>query len=108
MPVKGGKMIRVSVLYPRTAGKKFDMEYYKTRHMPLVKERLRPANIEIDAGVPNHLGEPSPYFAVGHMTFDSLEQLALSYAGAVQELHADIPNYTDIEPVVQLSEVFVV
>jgi uncharacterized protein (TIGR02118 family) len=101
-------MVRVSVLYPRTAGKKFDFEYYKNRHMPLVKERLSPINVEIDAGLPNHLGEASPYFAVGYMTFESMEQLAVRYAGAMPELLADIPNYTDIEPIVQLSEVFVV
>ena|SRR6266702_799332 len=98
-------MIRVSVSYPRTAGKQFDMEYYQNRHMPLVKERLAPVKVEIDAGIPNYLGEPSPYIAVGYMTFESMQHLLTSYGAAAQELHADIPNYTDIEPVIQLSEV---
>lgn len=98
-------MIRVSVSYPRTAGKKFDLEYYKNHHMPLVKKRLTPIKVEIDAGVPNHQGEPSPYVAVGYMTFETMEQLVTKYGAAAQELHSDIPNYTDIEPVIQLSEV---
>jgi uncharacterized protein (TIGR02118 family) len=57
------------------------------------------------AGIPNHQGEPSPYIAIGYMTFESTEQLVAKYGAAAQELHADIPNYTDIDPVIQLSEV---
>lgn len=98
-------MIRCSVSYPRTAGKKFDLEYYKNHHMPLVKDRLSPVKVEIDAGIPNYQGEPSPYFAIGHMTFKSMEHLVTKYGAAAQELHADIPNYTDIEPVIQISEI---
>jgi uncharacterized protein (TIGR02118 family) len=98
-------MIRVSVSYPRTAGKQFDLEYYRHRHMPLVKERLTPISVEIDAGVPNPQGEPSPYIAVGYMTFESMEQFVARFGAVAQELLADIPNYTDIEPVIQLSEV---
>jgi uncharacterized protein (TIGR02118 family) len=93
------------VSYPRTAGKKFDFAYYRNHHMPLVKDRLSPLKVEIDAGIPNHQGEPSPYFAVGHMTFESMEQLVARYGAAANELRADIPNYTDVEPIVQISEI---
>ena len=98
-------MIRVSVFYPRTSGKKFDLEYYKKHHMPLVKEKLLPMKVEIDIGIPNNQNQPSHYIAIGHMTFETMEQLVASYGAAAQELHADIPNYTDIEPIIQLSEV---
>jgi len=30
-------MIKVSVLYPNEKGKKFDMDYYGTKHLPLVQ-----------------------------------------------------------------------
>lgn len=100
-------MIRVAVLYPRSEGKRFDLDYYQHKHMPLVKERLAPLKVEIDLGLPNHLGEPSPYIAIGYMTFESIEQLVVGFAVAAAELMADIPNYTDIEPVTQLSEVVV-
>ena len=98
-------MIRVSVSYPRSAGKRFDFEYYRNCHMPFVKARLTPIRVEIDAGIPNHQGELSPYVAIGHMTFESMEQFVTRYGSVARELRADIPNYTDIEPVVQLSEV---
>lgn len=98
-------MIRVSVFYPRSSGKKFDLEYYKNHHMPLVKEKLMPVKVEIDAGIPNNQNQPSHYIAIGHMTFETMDQLVAGYAAVAQELHADIPNYTDIEPVIQLSEI---
>ena len=33
-------MIKVSVMYPNTPGARFDHEYYRDKHMPLVKARL--------------------------------------------------------------------
>ena len=36
-------MIKVSVLYPNTAGCKFDMNYYLNQHMPMVQQKLGPA-----------------------------------------------------------------
>ena len=101
-------MIRVSVFYPRIEGKRFDIEYYKNHHMSLVKKRLRPITVEIDIGIPNEHGQDAPYVAIGHMTFASKEQLAAVFAPAAQELRADIPHYTDIEPIRQVSEVIAI
>lgn len=98
-------MIRVSVSYPRGENDRFDFEYYLKNHMPLVKERLSPLTAEVDAGIPNPFGQPSPNIAIGYMTFDSMEQFVTSFSAAAPELMADIPNYTDIEPVVQISNV---
>src|ERR1700676_1766092 len=33
-------MIKVSVFYPSSDGARFDMDYYRDRHMALVQERL--------------------------------------------------------------------
>src|SRR6185312_4185403 len=33
-------MIKVSVMYPNTPGGRFDHDYYRDKHMPLVKARL--------------------------------------------------------------------
>jgi uncharacterized protein (TIGR02118 family) len=33
-------MIKVSVMYPNTPGARFDHEYYRDKHMPLVKDRM--------------------------------------------------------------------
>jgi uncharacterized protein (TIGR02118 family) len=36
-------LIKVSVLYPNTAGCKFDMNYYLNQHMAMVQQKLGPA-----------------------------------------------------------------
>ena len=33
-------MIKVSVLYPNAEGKKFDMEHYCNKHIPMVRQKL--------------------------------------------------------------------
>jgi len=33
-------MIKVSVMYPNTPGARFDHEYYRDQHMPMVKARM--------------------------------------------------------------------
>jgi uncharacterized protein (TIGR02118 family) len=33
-------MIKVSVFYPNEEGKKFDMEYYLNKHIPMVQQKL--------------------------------------------------------------------
>jgi hypothetical protein len=33
-------MIKVSVMYPNTPGARFDHDYYRTKHMPLVLARV--------------------------------------------------------------------
>ena len=33
-------MIKVNVMYPNTPGARFNYEYYRDKHMPLVKARM--------------------------------------------------------------------
>jgi len=33
-------MIKVNVFYPNEEGKKFDMEYYCNKHIPMVQQKL--------------------------------------------------------------------
>ena len=91
-------------MYPRTEGKKFDEEYYKNHHMPLVKEKLNPLKTEIDFGIPSR-GQPSPYFAVSHLIFNSMEELATKYSAANEELNTDKLRFTDIDIITQISKV---
>ena len=97
-------MIRVLVLYPRTQDKKFDADYYKNHHMPLVKEKLKPVKIEIDLGIQSRI-EPSPYFAVSHLLFNSIEELTANCANANEDLNIDKLKFTDIDIITQISEV---
>lgn len=101
-------MIKVSVLYPSTDGSRFDMDYYCNSHMPMVREKLGPAckgmSVEEGLGGPSP-GSPAPFTAMGHMLFDSVEAFQAVFAPHAETLMTDIPNYTDIQPVIQISAV---
>jgi uncharacterized protein (TIGR02118 family) len=101
-------MIKVSVLYPNEAGKTFDMDYYLKSHMPMVKTRLGDAcrGVAVEQGLGGATpGAPAAYVAMGHLLFDSVDAFQASFAPHGTEILGDIPNYTAIEPVIQISEV---
>jgi uncharacterized protein (TIGR02118 family) len=54
------------------------------------------------AGAPN---TPTPYLAIGYFYFEKMSTLKSSMAIAREKLVADVPNFTNIQPVVQISEV---
>jgi uncharacterized protein (TIGR02118 family) len=101
-------MIKVSVFYPNTPGSKFDMAYYCTKHVPMVQERLGAAckGVAVEQGIGGGVPDAPPaYVAMGHAYFDSLAAFQESWSRHIDEFVADVPNYTDIQPVIQISEV---
>lgn len=103
-------MIKVSVMYPYTPGARFDHAYYRDKHMPLVKARMgdRCRTYTIDKGVAGRAPDTPPtYVAMCHIFCDSADDYAAGFNPHAQEIRADIANYTDIAPIVQISEVVV-
>jgi uncharacterized protein (TIGR02118 family) len=103
-------VIKVTVLYPQRAGARFDMDYYCDSHMPLVQSKLRPAlkGIEVDKGLAGEQPGSAPaYVAMGHLWFDSVAAFDAAFGANADAILADIPNYTDIQPIVQISEVMI-
>jgi uncharacterized protein (TIGR02118 family) len=101
-------MIKVSVLYPYEKGKKFDMEYYCAKHLPMVQQKAGAAcrSVEADQGLSGgEPGTPPGFIAMGHLYFDSIEAFQAAFAPHAAAIMADIPNYTDIVPMLQISEV---
>lgn len=102
-------MIRVSVLYPRKEGARFDHDYYGRTHMPLVETRLAPFGLvrqEIDKGLAGGApGSPAPFVCIGHVYFDSLEEFENGMQAHGEEILRDMPNYTDVTPQIQISEI---
>ncbi|PZC46950.1 MAG: hypothetical protein C1O27_001566 [Chloroflexi bacterium] len=87
-------MIQVSVMYANTPGARFDFDYYNGPHVDLVRRTLEPAGLVelrnlkgIGGGEP---GSEPPYLVIGLLTFNTME---------------DIPNYTDLQPIIQVNEV---
>ena len=101
-------MIRTAILYPNRTDAKFDHDYYVTQHMRMVIEKLTPMGMvkaEVDKGIGGASGAPPPYVAVGYMLFNSIEDLQKALSAHEAEFIADLPNFTNIEPQVQISEV---
>jgi uncharacterized protein (TIGR02118 family) len=101
-------MIKVSVLYPWTPGASFDMDYYCTQHMALVRKRFGKAvkGVAVDEGLAGETATSKPpYAAIGHVLFETLEDLQKAFAAHGEAIMADISNYTTIEPIIQISEV---
>ena len=103
-------MIKVSVMYPNTAGARFDHVYYRDQHMPLVKRSMGDACLfyTVDKGLAGGApGEPAPYVGMCHIYSDSVEAFQAGFGPHAKEILADIANYTDLTPVMQISEVVV-
>jgi uncharacterized protein (TIGR02118 family) len=103
-------MIKVSVMYPNSPGARSDHDYYRNKHMPLVKARMGDAcrYYTIDKGLAGGApGAPATYVGMCHIFADSVEAYQKAMGPHVDEILADIKNYTDIAPVIQISEVVV-
>jgi uncharacterized protein (TIGR02118 family) len=50
-------------------------------------------------------GAPATYVAMGHLYFDSIGAFQSAFAPHPQEIMAGIPNYTNTQPTIQISEV---
>ena len=100
-------LIKVSVMYPYAEGKTFDMEYYESKHMPMVAgflgSNLVKYTIEkgLASGVPN---TPLPFMAIGIFYVKNLSDYQAAIAPNIDAIRADIPKYTDITPVILVSE----
>lgn len=101
-------MVCISVFYANASGKKFDHEYYARTHMPLVMARCKAFGLiryEIDTGLAGRApGSPAPFVCIGRLYFDTLEGFQQAMAAHGPEILGDVPNYTDIEPQLQVSQ----
>lgn len=100
-------MINVTVLYPYGRNNKFDADYYANVHIPKAilqfGTTLKEVRYEIGiAGAePN---SPPAFFCIAHLTFESMEALK-NFREDASSIIADIPNFTDVMPIIQISEV---
>jgi uncharacterized protein (TIGR02118 family) len=103
-------VIKVSVMYPNTPGARFDHAYYRDKHMPLVAARMGAACLlyTIDKGLAGGApGAPAVYVGMCHIYCESPETYQAALGPHRAEIMRDIVNYTDIAPVLQISEVVV-
>lgn len=98
----------VTVIYPTSDGATFDFDYYERTHLPLVAEKWGDAGLtgaEALRGQFTPDGRDPPFLAIAVIRFGSMEafQAAMQGEGAAAIL-GDIPNFTNIRPIVQINE----
>jgi len=101
-------LIKVSIMYPYTEGKTFDMGYYETRHMPMVAGYLGSNLVKytIEKGLASGIAnQPLPYAAIGTFYVKSLADYQAAISPNRDAIRADFANYTNIAPVILVSEV---
>ena len=101
-------MIKVAIFYPNGEGKTFDMDYYSNKHMPMAASLFGDSlkAMSIDKGLANGAPDmPVQYLAIGYFYFDTMSTFQNSMGPNSEKLKADVPNYTNIQPVIQISEV---
>ncbi|HEV8287208.1 MAG TPA: EthD family reductase [Chitinophagaceae bacterium] len=100
-------MIKLSIFYPNIEGKKFDKDYYINTHMPLSMKLQGSAirSVNVDFGISGLPGTKAPYIAICHFIYDSFQAFEAAFTPHADVLMKDIKNYTDIETIIQFSEV---
>ena len=105
-------MVRISILYPNSKGSKFDFPYYVDRHMPrsiaLLSAHAGFRGVSVEKGVSGPQPDSPPaYAAMCHFLFDSADSFLAAFMPHAPELQGDIPNYTDVAPLIQINEVLI-
>jgi uncharacterized protein (TIGR02118 family) len=101
-------MIKLTVLYPNTADLKFDKEYYVNKHGQLLVDLLGDAIISSDVNMGITGSAPdatAPFVVIANLVFESMDSFEHSFGANTEKILADLPNFTNVQPQVQISEV---
>jgi len=96
-------MTILMVSYPQHDGARFDRDYYVSTHLPLVREKWSGHGL-LSAGALLPNGDAS---VAGVALLEFSSDAAIDAALASPEagpVFADLPNFTDIEPIVARCE----
>ena len=101
-------MFKIAILYPNGEEKTFDMDYYEKTHMPMVAGLLG-KNLkfyEIDKGISGRTpNDKVPFVAIGYFYCYDVTEYSKAIAQNRDAIVSDIKKYTNIQPVVQISEI---
>ena len=104
-------MFRVVIMYPKTNDSHFDMNYYLTHHIPMIRDIWRHTSlgkIEIDQGIANAApGQPVLYESISYFYFEKIEDFQNGFMQRGGEIMGDIHNYTDVLPQIQIDQVVI-
>jgi uncharacterized protein (TIGR02118 family) len=100
-------MVIVSVLYAKHEGSRFDHEYYVEKHLPLVWSRWGESGLrklEALRGAGSLDGGAPAFELIALLSFESMEAMQGALAASGDEIMADIPKFTNVQPVIQTNQ----
>ncbi len=98
----------VTIIYPNKPGARFDFEYYVSTHVPMWKKFLGGEKIEVRRGVATHNGSQVQFICLVRIWLDSsIDDFMTRFKNEAHHIIADIPHYTNIEPVIQFDQVLI-
>lgn len=103
-------LTRISILYPNKAGARFDFDHYTNIHLPLAVGLLgaHPGyrGVTVERTVSGmEANSPPAFIAMCHFVFTSIDAFLEAFAPNAATLQGDMPNYTDIAPIIQYGQV---
>ena len=103
-------MIEIAILYPYAPGRRFNHDYYETVHIPMALELLGSTvrSVTVTRGVAPGPPWPDPtYSATSRFICESVDAYQRAVLPHLGPLQADLVNFSDCEPVIQISEITV-
>jgi uncharacterized protein (TIGR02118 family) len=82
--------------------------YHLDRHIPMVRAKLGAAckSAAVEQGLGGATpGSPPAFSAMGHLYFESVVAFLAAFVPHAGAIMGDIPNYTNVQPTIQVSEV---
>ena len=98
-------MILITVMYPPG---NFDLDYYLKTHIPLLHARWTEYGLksaQVLRGIAKGDGSAPEYPMTALLTFSSLEDFQKAAQAHGPEIFADIPKFTNTQPLVQINEI---
>ncbi len=100
----------LTILYPNTPDIKFDFDYYKNHHMPLIMSLFGKLikRIELRKGIMSPTADKLPYIATLNIWFEDEKAFMEADEKFRPTLLPDVKNYTNVLPTIQEDDIFAV
>ncbi len=98
----------ITVMYENVEDATFDLDYYMTKHMPLVDEKFKPFGLNgwrVLRGIGTPTGDKPLYSIIATLEFDRAEQFKEAVAAEGGPVFGDVPNFSNKSPVVVIGDV---
>src|SRR5271170_3041335 len=97
----------ITVMYPNKPGVTFNFDYYLKHHATLIKRLYGEGigRLELRRGAATPDGAPIPYVAIINIWIGSQQAFDEAAAKHAATLIADVPNFTNTMPQIQIDEI---